>query len=281
MYRSEDYLFSNVKELREGLPGIGAAGGQKDQSFLQRMPSKKIVDAAKDQSADDVTDSHLDQQIDRSITEKNLSIISDDQLAEDQRQKAALHTAAGHGVDVQALAAKEAEERRLVRENYVKTIRMIMKGIIDILDILKKPPEKRSREQNLHLACFLSYKIEFFKTDEFFDAEFMHDVAEKVETRVYKQNDIIMRKGEVGDRLFISIKGQLGVYVNDSPEDLKKDPIALIKEFRVVGERSLKYPQERRNATVVCMDRNDTICITLTREDYKKLINVSAQFINL
>ena len=44
-----------------------------------------------------------------------------------------------------------------------------------------------------------------------------------------------MRKGDVGDRLYFSVKGQLGVYVNDSPEGMAQAPTTLLKEFQVFG----------------------------------------------
>lgn len=177
--------------------------------------------------------------------------------------------------ELKELENKEAEEKRIERENYVKTIRMIMKGIIDIFDILLMPPEKRSREQNLQIACFLSYKIDFFKTDEFFDAEFMYDIAERIETRTYRHMQKVITKGEVNDRLFISLKGKLGVYISDTPEALEKPPNSVVDEFTVIGERSLEFPNQRKIANVACIDKEETLCITITRNDYKKLVNVS------
>ena len=37
-----------------------------------------------------------------------------------------------------------------------------------------------------------------------------------------------MKKGEEGDRMYVLIKGRLGIYINDSPKDLMGDPIAVI-----------------------------------------------------
>lgn len=235
------------------------------------MSSTEQKDSAtpsrKHPAADSSHTQTADEQIGQSFVD---SIMSEDQLGEEQQPARNLQQSK---IDAKQAAAQDAEERRQERETYIKTIRMIMKGLIDIMEIIRKPADKRSREQNMHLACFLAYKVDFFKTDEFFDSEHMYNVAEKVEARVYKQNDVIIRKGEVGDRLYVSVQGVLGLYLNDSPKDLKKDPAALIKEFAVVGEKSLKYPKEKRNATVVCMDHHETVCITMARHDFKKLIN--------
>jgi signal-transduction protein with cAMP-binding, CBS, and nucleotidyltransferase domain len=87
-----------------------------------------------------------------------------------------------------------------------------------------------------------------------------------------------MRKGEPGDRMYVLIKGRLGIYIDDSPYGLASDPIAVIEKFKAVGERALKHKDDRRSATVMCLDVGETVCLTLEKDDYKKLVYVSDPF---
>ena len=104
-------------------------------------------------------------------------------------------------------------------------------------------------------------------------------IADKIKTRVFKQNEIIMRKGEIGNEMYVSIKGKLGVYLENF--DIKKRPAHIVEEFNVVGEKSLEYSNVPRNATIICLDPEDTICLEITRQDYKRIINVSYMIKNV
>jgi CRP-like cAMP-binding protein len=72
-----------------------------------------------------------------------------------------------------------------------------------------------------------------------------------------------MKKGDIGNEMYVSIKGRLGIYLEDF--DLKKQPAHIVEEFNVVGEKSLEYSNVPRNATVVCLDEDETICLEITR----------------
>ena len=82
-----------------------------------------------------------------------------------------------------------------------------------------------------------------------------------------------MRKGEIGNEMYVSIQGKLAIYLEEY--DKNKQPAHIVEEFNVVGEKSLEYSNVPRNATVVCLDEGDTICLEITRKDYKRIINVS------
>ena len=55
---------------------------------------------------------------------------------------------------------------------------------------------------------YLTEKVAFFKNEDFLDKEFMISVAEKVKFEIYEQSDVIMYKGVVGDKMYISIQGK-------------------------------------------------------------------------
>ena len=116
---------------------------------------------------------------------------------------------------------------------------MIKMGAIDIFKIMKTHPEKRTIEEILYLSYYLTEKVAFFKNEDFLDKEFMISVAEKVKFEKYEQYDVIMLKGDVGDKMYISIQGTFGVYL-DKSEFLQNDPVAVIPEYTAIGERALK-----------------------------------------
>ena len=84
-----------------------------------------------------------------------------------------------------------------------------------------------------------------------------------------------MRKDDPGDRMYIPVKGHLGIWLSRDPDVLREEPIAMVHEFEAVGERALKDDKDRRSATVACVDSGETVCLTLEKADYKKLFNVS------
>ena len=108
--------------------------------------------------------------------------------------------------------------------------------------------------------------MEFFRSEGVFEKDYLVSVAEKIEAHHFKQNEILMKKGDIGDRMFVSIKGSLGVYIQDyNPGQL---PDALIKEYKVVGEKSLEMKNDTRNATIVSMEKKGALCLSLDRDTY-------------
>lgn len=167
----------------------------------------------------------------------------------------------------QETTAKEKE-----REEFVKSIRIIKKGIIDIDEIIRLPMDKRSKEQIFHLSCYLTYKVDFFKNEDFLDREFMLSVAERMECVCYKQYEAVMRKGEEGDKMYISVQGQLGIFLMERPNFATDSPVAMLGEFKAVGERAMEQAHDRRSATVVAMNPGETLCLALAKADYRKLV---------
>lgn len=149
---------------------------------------------------------------------------------------------------------------------------MIQAGLIDIQEIALRPSDQRTREACEKLACFLSYKMEFFRSEGVFEKEYLISVAEKIEARQFSQNEVLMKKGEIGDKMFVSIRGTLGIYFNEHFQT-DEPPNVLVKEYKVVGERSLEMKGETRNASVVAMDKKGALCLSLDRDNYQKLIN--------
>ena len=113
-------------------------------------------------------------------------------------------------------------------------------------------------------------KVDYFKNGDFLDIEFMQAVAEKMECKIFKRGDILMRKGDKGDRLYIAIKGRLGIN-NSAQVSEDEQPIAVIAPFTAVGDKALTSENNRRTATVVCLDR-ETITLSLNKENFSELL---------
>ena len=59
------------------------------------------------------------------------------------------------------------------RDNFLKKVKMVVKGQVNINEIVLKGSDSRSKQDLELLAAYLSYKVEFFKNDSFQDQEFM------------------------------------------------------------------------------------------------------------
>ena len=46
-----------------------------------------------------------------------------------------------------------------------------------------------------------------------FEKEYLMNVVDKMETKIFEQHQIIMKKGEIGNEMYVSVKGRLGVYI--------------------------------------------------------------------
>ena len=151
-------------------------------------------------------------------------------------------------------------------------MRQIKLGIIDISYVMQLPPEKRTHEQAVQLSYYLHEKVPFFGNQDFPDRDFMVSIAEVVKFEEFEQNTVIMRMGDLGDKMYFSIRGRLGIFLS---KEVEGDPVAVIPEFSTVGERALKSEDDRRSATVVCLDAGVTHCLSLTKKDYQRLVYVS------
>ena len=81
-----------------------------------------------------------------------------------------------------------------------------------------------------------------------------------------------MRKGDIGDKMYISVKGRLGIFMSRKVDE-SKVPVAILPEMTAVGDRALRQDlDEKRSATVICIDEDETICLSLTKEDYQQLL---------
>lgn len=94
------------------------------------------------------------------------------------------------------------------------------------------------------------------------------EVAQKAFTRKLKKGDVLMRKGEVGDSLFLIHQGWVKIVTEDS----KGDELIINKcgPGETIGEMAL-LDQGTRSATVVAMD--DAEVLELKNDVFEKILN--------
>jgi len=69
------------------------------------------------------------------------------------------------------------------------------------------------------------------------DAEIVNDIARNTEIAEFKQGDMVVRAGEIGERIYFIYEGKLEVQIPDAQGEIKRR--ILVKKGEVVGEISL------------------------------------------
>lgn len=109
------------------------------------------------------------------------------------------------------------------------------------------------------LICEMLQKIDFFAA---LGTEELSLVAEKMRPTPFKDGEVLIRQGEMGESFFLLRKGEVDVYVADGEGDKK---VARLDLGRYFGERSL-ITGELRNATVV--GHGAGVAYALGKEDF-------------
>jgi len=84
--------------------------------------------------------------------------------------------------------------------------------------------------------------------------------------------ETLMRQGEPGDAMYITVSGRLRTYIAD--EDGRQRMVREVTRGQVVGEMSL-YTDEPRSATLVAI--RDSVLVRLSKAEFKRLLAISAQ----
>jgi len=102
--------------------------------------------------------------------------------------------------------------------------------------------------------------------DDFSD-EAVKDIVESLTTETFHQGDIIIREGELGDRLFIILDGAVRVFThNKQGEEIV---LARLEEGKYLGEQALLSQKPlRRNACARAL--TDVTCLTLSHTVFQR-----------
>jgi putative ABC transport system ATP-binding protein len=99
------------------------------------------------------------------------------------------------------------------------------------------------------------------------------NVAERMKKRRYKNRDIIIRQGEIGEEFFLVASGHVAVMTERPGEPEQRLTTLGLGSF--FGERAL-ITGERRNATVMADD--DVEAYVLDKDDFRMAMEYSASF---
>jgi hypothetical protein len=88
-----------------------------------------------------------------------------------------------------------------------------------------------------------------------------------------------MKKGDIGNEMYVPIKGRLGIYLEDF--DLKKQPAHIVEEFNVVGEKRMMsvgeyYMYAMIDVEIIDIEENYKLYFKIMGRDFNKdtIINV-------
>lgn len=84
----------------------------------------------------------------------------------------------------------------------------------------------------------------------------------------YNRNEIVFREGEIGDCVHLLAKGTVAVRVSTPSGDVAT--LDVLRPGEAFGEQALVGDDDRRSATIVALERTETM--RLTREDFVKLL---------
>ena len=115
---------------------------------------------------------------------------------------------------------------------------------------------------------------DFLSLTNFLDslsAEQMGSMSQELEEVSFQTGETIIQEGDTGDLLYIIKSGQVKVVKNQNGID---EIIALLEEGDYFGERALILDEPRAAS---CIAAQDTVCFSLSRENFNKLIESSPE----
>lgn len=96
----------------------------------------------------------------------------------------------------------------------------------------------------------------------------INQIVQFMKERNYNKKDYIVKEGEIGDSLFLIIKGQVKITVNSKM-------IRYLDEGSCFGEVALLNEGEKRTASVICTS-NEVLCYEIKKSDFKEIITDKA-----
>ena len=131
---------------------------------------------------------------------------------------------------------------------------------IDIGRICAKPSKMRDMQETRELLAWCK-SCPFFETlSDFTCAE----VCEKLNTMHFSVGDTLLKEGEVGDKMYIILKGVVGIYSSTSCECIDE-----VGSNNIIGEMALES-NTLRNATV--MAHAPVQALLLRKDDYVNIV---------
>ncbi len=108
------------------------------------------------------------------------------------------------------------------------------------------------------MRMHLQVTVPFFAN---YSGKTLADICGQLHQKVYAKGEIIFKKGDYGEELYVFMVGEVGVYVDDDLEQC----VVELTEGQTYGERSLQVP-ELRQATLKA--HRVTVCLVLKKLDF-------------
>ncbi|UCH41655.1 MAG: protein kinase [Gammaproteobacteria bacterium] len=105
------------------------------------------------------------------------------------------------------------------------------------------------------------------------DVEVIEDIAEHIEIAEFHAGDMVVEKGQMGNRIYFIFEGKVEVQIPDLQGDIKRR--IMLKKGEVVGEISLLI-NSTYSADIVA--QTDTTAFFLNRQNFKDLIEKHPEF---
>ncbi|EMJ91917.1 transporter, cation channel family protein [Leptospira alstonii serovar Pingchang str. 80-412] len=134
-------------------------------------------------------------------------------------------------------------------------------------ELLSDLPLSLQREVKIHLHRELLEKVPFLKGAE---AALVTTLVFSLKHHIFLPGDILFRKGDIGDNLYILTEGSVEILSKNDSE-----VIAVLSEGKFFGELAL-VTEERRSATVRSVGISELY--TLSKEDFFNVLNLYPGF---
>jgi len=123
----------------------------------------------------------------------------------------------------------------------------------------------KQKRDNMILDCIRKVKLGGSILGDVLHPSDIDAMALAVETDTFEKGTVIVRQGERGDAFYIIQSGSVDVFTRENGVK----PVASLEQGHFFGERAL-ISEDVRQAT--CIATSDVKCLTLTREDFVRML---------
>ena len=125
--------------------------------------------------------------------------------------------------------------------------------MIEVQQILAKPPQDRTRQDLLQLSLLLR-KTKFLR--EYEGTPELNEICRHLKLEIFEPGAVIVKQGDLGSCFYIVLSGKVDIYIEsiDPSTKLKRsDHCNVIPEGDSFGELCILY-KERRQATAIASE---------------------------
>ena len=156
----------------------------------------------------------------------------------------------------------ESTNQNDIRQEKLRFYRMKKQGEHTVKTILLQDKDTRTDSETFYLRMHLKVNVPFFA---FYDGIILKRIVNCLKQREYKPGDMIIRKGDIGEEMYINIVGDVGIYLDEKLTSCA----AVLRENKVFGESSLQTSEER---TAFVIAHTKCTCLVLSKADFNEQV---------